>query len=67
MAEYVLDNDIKNEVSNLVHLDHCAELKNATNTLYIGSFGSPVAAYNIALGYKFSVDYCPTCLSKMTA
>jgi len=67
MAEYVLDNDIKNEVSNLVHLDHCAELKSATSTMYIGSFGSPLAALNIAKGFKFSVEYCPSCLSKMTA
>jgi len=67
MAEYILDNDVRNEKSNLVHLDHCADLKGADSTRYIGSLGTPVAAYNIAKGYKFAVDYCPTCLAKVVS
>lgn len=67
MAEFVLDNEIKHEEANLVHLLDCTELQTASDTLYLGSYGSPVAAYNIAKGYRYSVDYCPKCLSRMAS
>jgi hypothetical protein len=67
MAEYILNNASNSDSANLVHLDSCAELKGSGSALYLGSYGTPVAAYNIAKGLKHAVDYCPTCLSKMTA
>ena len=67
MAEFILDNELNSDTNNLVHLNNCAQLSSSGSTQYLGSFGTPVAAYNIAKGLKPAVAYCPACLGKMTA
>ena len=68
MAEFVMDKAVKESGDVFqVHLLGCSEVTNAATTRYIGSFSTPVAAYNIAAGLKNSPEYCPTCLAKMRA
>ena len=68
MAEFVMEKAVKEsgEVFQ-VHLLGCAQVTDPNGAYYIGSFATPVAAYNIAAGLKYSPEYCPECLSKMIA